>query len=79
LLKTLEKTTIQVALLGSIIAVLGFIVTLTTGNDFYTYWAGVVSLFVLLYSYPTRKVWGRTLEKFKPQPNEVNSTKPAVS
>src|SRR4030095_15328243 len=39
LLKTLEKTTIQLGILGAAIASIGFISTLMTGNEWYTYLA----------------------------------------
>jgi O-antigen/teichoic acid export membrane protein len=64
LLATLERTTIQVALLGGAIALFGFTATLMTGNDFYAYGAGLVGLVVLLYCYPTRKSWQQAVEKF---------------
>jgi O-antigen/teichoic acid export membrane protein len=66
LLATLEKTTLQVAFLGSGIAVFGFIATLMTGNDFYAYGAGLVGVVVLLYCYPTRTSWEQALQKFGP-------------
>lgn len=64
LIKTLEKTTIQIALLGALISAIGFIATLTTGNERYTYWAGAIAVVVFLYSYPTRSSWLRTLFRF---------------
>ena len=64
LLKTLQSTTIQVALLGAAIAVFGFIATLLTGNDFYAYGAGLVGVVVLLYCYPTRTSWQQAVTKF---------------
>ena len=69
LLITLQRTTIQVALLGTVIAVVGFVATLLTGNPFYSYGGGVVAVAVLLYSYPTRRQWQRTLQRFAPEPN----------
>ncbi|HKZ80814.1 MAG TPA: hypothetical protein VJ124_21255 [Pyrinomonadaceae bacterium] len=67
LLQTLEKTTLQVALLGAVIAAMGFVATLLTGNDFYTYGAGLVAVAVLLYCYPFRTSWQRTLQQFTPE------------
>ena len=64
LLKTLEKTTIQLALLGAAIASIGFIATLMTGNELYTYWSGVIAIVVFVYCYPTKKSWLRALYKF---------------
>ena len=64
LLTTLQRTTLQVAFLGAFIAAMGFVATLLTGNDFYTYGAGLVSLSVLLYGYPVRSSWERALQQF---------------
>ena len=64
LLKTLEKTTVQLALLGAGIALTGFIATLITGNDGYTYWTGAVAVIVFVYCYPTKQSWLRALYRF---------------
>jgi hypothetical protein len=64
LLATLANTTLQVALLGAGMAIFGFIATAITGNDFYAYGAGLVGLVVLLYCYPTRSSWERTVQRF---------------
>ena len=64
LLSTLEKTTLQIAFLGAAIAAIGFIGTLLTGNEFYTYSAGVIAVVVLLYCYPTKSSWTRALQRF---------------
>ena len=64
LLKTLEKTTIQIALLGAAIAATGFIATLMTGDDGYTYLASAVAVLVFVYCYPTKSSWLRALYKF---------------
>lgn len=66
LLRTLEKTTLQVALIGAAISTMGFTATLLTGNDFYTYGGTLVGIFVMLYCFPTRSSWRRTLEQFAP-------------
>ena len=73
LIKTLEKTTIQIALLGASIAVIGFIATLLTGNERYSYWAGAIAVVVFIYSYPTKSSWLRTIYRFtdKPQPEQI--------
>ena len=72
LLKTLEKTTVQIALLGSAITAIGFIATLVTGNDLYTYWASAIAIVVLVYCYPTKSSWLRTISRFT-QPNPEQS------
>ena len=66
LLITLQRTTLQVAGLGTVIALIGFIATLLTANDFYAYGAGLVAVAVLLYCYPTRTSWERSLLRFAP-------------
>jgi hypothetical protein len=64
LLKTLEKTTVQIALLGAAIALTGFICTLITGNQRYSYWAGAIAVIVFVYCYPTKSAWLRALYRF---------------
>lgn len=66
LLITLQRTTLQVAFLGAIISAMGFVATVLTGNDFYTYGAGLVALAVLLYCYPVRTSWERAVKQFSP-------------
>ena len=39
---------------------------LVTGNDRYTYWAGLIAVVVLIYCYPGRRSWTRTLQMFVP-------------
>ena len=71
LLRTLEKTTIQLAVLGAAIATIGFIATVVTGNEWYTYLAGAVAVLVFVYCYPTKSSWLRALYRFaerEPQP-----------
>jgi FtsH-binding integral membrane protein len=71
LLKTLEKTTVQIALLGSSITAIGFIATLVTGNDLYTYWASAIAIVVLVYCYPTKSSWLKTLARFSEPPPQL--------
>jgi hypothetical protein len=64
LLSTLEKTTIQIAVLAESIATIGFIATVLTGSELYTYWAGGIAVVVLVYCYPTKSSWLRTIYRF---------------
>jgi hypothetical protein len=64
LLRTLERTTLQLALTAAAIAVLGFVTTLITGNDLYTYWTGAVAIVVFVYCYPTKSSWMRAVRRF---------------
>lgn len=73
LLKTLEKTTIQLAVLGAAIASIGFIATLVTGNERYTFWAGAIAVIVFVYCYPTKSSWLRTLKRFAERQSEAEA------
>ena len=64
LLKTLEKTTVQMALFGAAISATGFIATLMTGDEWYTYLASAVAVLVFIYCYPTKSSWLRALYRF---------------
>ena len=68
LLATLEKTTIQLALIGAAVAAIGFVATLLTGNPGFTYQGSAIALVVLLYSFPTKSSWGRVVRAFSEQP-----------
>ena len=69
LLITLQRTTLQIAFIGTTAAVIGFVATLMTGNDFYAYRAGLVAVAVLLYCYPLRRSWERAVQRFSPTQN----------
>lgn len=73
LLITLQRTTLEIALIGAAAAVVGFAATLVTGDDTYTYRAGLVAIAVLLYCYPIRTAWQRALQRFSPVQNGPNS------
>ncbi|MGI9067665.1 MAG: hypothetical protein ACR2HX_14865 [Pyrinomonadaceae bacterium] len=69
LLITLQRTTLQIALIGATAAVVGFVATLLTGDDSYTYRAGLVAVAVLLYCYPVRSSWEKAVKRFSPAQN----------
>lgn len=70
LVRTLEKTTLQLAILAAGIAVIGFVATLMTGQEFYTYRASAVALLVLAWSYPTKSSWIRAVQRYTEKPDE---------
>jgi hypothetical protein len=74
LLITLQRTTLQVAMIGILVAVLGFGATLVTGTPLYTYQAGVVAIAVLLYGYPVRSAWQGAVRRFSPSEDLQNTT-----
>ena len=64
LIKTLESTTLQLALVADAIALIGFAVTLIQGNELYTYWSCAIAVVVLIYCYPTKSSWLKTVRYF---------------
>lgn len=76
LLITLQRTTLQIALIGTTAAVVGFGATMVTGDDTYTYRAGLVAVAVLLYCYPVRTAWERAVQRFSPAQNDPDSPEP---
>jgi hypothetical protein len=74
LLKTLEKTTLQVALIAASLSILGFVATLLTANDFYAYGAGLIAVVILLYCYPTKTSWIRTIQRFARMEDEPKAS-----
>jgi hypothetical protein len=70
LVSTLEKTTLQIAFLAAGIAVTGFVATLMTGQEFYTYRASAIAILVLAYDYPTKSSWIRSVQRFSPPAEE---------
>src|SRR5437764_2480977 len=67
LLKTLQDTTIQIAFIGGAIALMGFIITIFTREWGDMLRAGGVSAIVLIYSYPLRGSWQRTVRMLAPE------------
>ena len=61
LLKTLQATTVRVALIGGGIALMCFVVNLMTGASS-DRWLCVIALAVLFYAYPRRAAWRRVVE-----------------
>jgi len=64
LVRTLERTTIQLAILAAAIAIIGLVGTVLMANEFYTYTASAIALIVLLYAYPIKASWERTVNRF---------------
>jgi hypothetical protein len=61
LLKTLQDTTIQVACIGGAIALMGFVITILTGDWTNMLRAAGVSAIVLIYCFPFRSAWERVV------------------
>ena len=61
LLKTLQDTTMQVACIGGAVALMGFVITILTGDWTNMLRAGGVSAIVLIYCFPFRSAWERVV------------------
>jgi hypothetical protein len=57
LLRTLQTTTVTVALVGGLIALLGFAISVMTGFGTDMLYLGAVAVAVLLYCYPRLSAW----------------------
>jgi hypothetical protein len=57
LLDTLQTTTVIVALIAAVIALLGFLISVMTGVGTDMLYLGVIAVVVLLYAYPRRAAW----------------------
>lgn len=73
LLATLQRTTIMVALLGGVIALMGFTSAYLTGEPTDMNYAGVIAIAVLLYCYPRRAAWQRAVRELQPAGTETFS------
>jgi hypothetical protein len=65
LLKTLQGTTIQIACIGGAIALLGFVITILSGEWTSMLRAGGVSVIVLIYCFPLRGTWERVARQLE--------------
>lgn len=77
LLKTLEKTTVQIALFAVAVTAIGFISTLITGNDWYTYWSSAIAVILFIYCYPMKSSWIAALQRFTSQSDPEPPPDPA--
>jgi VIT1/CCC1 family predicted Fe2+/Mn2+ transporter len=66
MLRTLQGTTIQVAAIAGAIALLGFIITIITGDWTNMLRAAGVSIIVLFYCYPFKSAWNRAVNELAP-------------
>jgi len=67
LLKTLQDTTVQVASIGGAVALMGFIMTILSGDWTEMLRATGVAVIVLVYCYPSRNAWRRAVQQLAPQ------------
>ena len=67
LLKTLHGTTIQIAFLAGAISLMGFVITILKGDWTDMVRAAGVSAIVLIYCFPFRSAWQRTVQQLTPE------------
>jgi hypothetical protein len=61
LLKDMQGSAILMATIGGAVALLGFVITIRTGNENDMLRAGIISLAILLYCYPRKSAWQRAV------------------
>jgi hypothetical protein len=66
LLATLQGTTIQIASIAGAIGLMGFIITIITGEWSNMLRAAGVSVIVLIYCFPFKSAWERTVRQLAP-------------
>ena len=74
LLASLQKTTLLVTMIGVVVALVGGVSTLMTGEPWYMYTAGVVAAAILLYGYPVRSSWEQAVMRYATTENSTNLT-----
>jgi hypothetical protein len=67
LLQTLQRTTMQIGCIGGAVALMGFVITILTGDWTNMLRAGGVSAIVLIYGFPFRSAWERVVAKSWPE------------
>jgi len=67
LLKTLQDTTIQIACLGGAIALMGFVITIRSGDWLDMLRSAGVAMIVLIYGYPIKTSWQRAVAMLAPE------------
>ena len=67
LLNTLQDTTVQVASIGGAVALMGFIMTILSGDWTEMLRATGVAVIVLVYCYPSRNAWRRAVQQLTPE------------
>jgi len=66
MLATLQGTTIQIASIGGAIGLMGFIITIITGDWSNMLRAAGVSAIVLFYCFPFKSAWERSVRQLAP-------------
>lgn len=57
LLLSIQNNTVFLCLIGAIIAIIGFLITILSGNKLEAFRAGIVALMVFLFNFPRKAIW----------------------
>jgi hypothetical protein len=79
LLETLQRTTVYVALAGGLIAVLGFVFTVMSGERTNVFYPAVIAVVVLVYCYPRRAAWRGVLDALADTDEDVGGAKGTIA
>lgn len=61
-LVTIQNNTVFLCLIAAIIAVIGFLVTILSGNKLEAFRAGIVVLMVFLFNFPRKAIWQKIVD-----------------
>ncbi len=61
-LRTLQRNSIILSVFALLVGIIGFLISIFTGNDFDLLRAGSVALVVFLINFPRKKVWKTIIE-----------------
>lgn len=65
LLQTLQFNAIIIGIMGEIVAVVGFLIALLSGNKWEMFRAGAVALIVFLANFPRKSVWEKIVSNLE--------------
>lgn len=65
LIQTLQTNSIILGVIGEIVAIMGFLIALLSGNKWEMFRAGVIALVVFLANFPRKKVWEKIVSNLE--------------
>lgn len=65
LIQTLQTNSIILGVIGEIVALMGFLITLLSGNKWEMFRAGAIALIVFLANFPRKSVWEKIVSNLE--------------
>ena len=65
LIRTLQTNSIILGVIGEIVAIMGFLIALLSGNKWEMFRAGAIALVVFLANFPRKKVWEKIVSNLE--------------